>query len=161
MEIIRWEQGRAVIDGLIEQGRLGRVAPNRAHADALLEQATQALKSARTLADTEDAITAFAAAYDAARKALTAILANQGLRPVGGEGGHAVLREAVLAQLEPPRQEAVRGFGWMRQVRNRSAYPEPSSPTATGSQVAEGIDAAAAMIEVARAVIPAMPVYGG
>lgn len=123
MSVARWEQGRADIDRLITQGRLERVTPNQQHAQVLLEQARKAIQSAAVLATTDDTITAFTAAYDAARKALTAILVNQGLRPGNGEGGHAVLREAVLAQLEPPHQPAVRAFGWMRQIRNRSAYP--------------------------------------
>ena len=115
------DQGRTEIDRLIAQGRLERVAPNQEHARALVEQARRVVRSAAGLASTDDTITAFTAAYDAARKALTAILANQGLRPGRGEGGHAVLREAVLAQLEPPRQPAVRAFGWMRQTRNAGA----------------------------------------
>ncbi len=114
----------------------------------------------RRLATTDDTITAFTAAYDAARKALTAILVNQGLRPGGGEGGHAVLREPVLAQLEPANQPAVRAFGWMRQIRNSSAYSEPDGATATNREVADAIDAAHAIIQVAESVIPVMPVYG-
>jgi len=91
---------------------------------------------------------------------LTAILINQGLRPNSGEGGHAVLREALLAQLEPPNQPAVRAFGWMRQTRNISSYPVPDGATATEREVTDGIEAARAMIEVATKVIPVMPVYG-
>ncbi len=160
MSIMRWEQGRAEIDALLTQGRLERVPPHREHALALLEQARKAVHSAEVLAGTDDVLTAFLAAYDGARKALTAILANQGLRPGGGEGGHAVLRQAVLAQLEPPRQPAVREFGWMRQLRNLSAYPEPDAPVATATDVDKGVAAARAMVRVAEAVVPVMPVYG-
>ena len=152
MSVTRWEQGRADIDRLITQGRLERVTPNQQHAQVLLEQARKAIQSAAVLATT--------AAYDAARKALTAILVNQGLRPGNGEGGHAVLREAVLAQLEPPHQPAVRAFGWMRQIRNRSAYPEPDGATATDREVTDAMEAAHAIILVAAKVIPVMPVYG-
>ena len=119
------DQGRTEIDRLIAQGRLERVAQNQEHARDLVEQARSVVRSAAGLWSTDDTITAFTAAYDAARKALTAILANQGLRPGRGEGGHAVLREAVLAQLEPPRQPAVRAFGWMRQTRNGFRLPRP------------------------------------
>lgn len=160
MSVTRWEQGRADVDRLIAQGRLERVAPNQQHAQVLLAQARRAVQSAVVLASTEDTITAFTAAYDAARKALTAILLNQGLRPGSGEGGHAVLREAVLAQLEPPSQPAVRAFGWMRQTRNSSAYPQPDRATATDHEVTDGIEAAHAIIQVAEKVIPVMPVYG-
>ncbi|MDR0782817.1 MAG: HEPN domain-containing protein [Propionibacteriaceae bacterium] len=160
MEVTRWEQGRAEIDQLLNQGRLERVSPNRDHAIALIEQAHKAILSAELLAGTDDTITAFLAAYDAARKALTAVLANQGLRPTGGEGGHAVLREAVLAQLEPPPRKDLRAFGWMRQVRNNSAYPDPERKTATPEELKDAITAAKAIITVAEAVIPVMPVYG-
>lgn len=83
MSVTRCEQGRADIDRLIGQSRLERGAPNREHAQALVEQARKALQFATVLAATDDAITEFTAAYDAARKALTAILVNQGLRPGG------------------------------------------------------------------------------
>lgn len=160
MSVNRWEQGRAEIDQLIAQGRLERVSPNREHAEGLIDQARKAVHSATVLATTDDTITAFIVAYDAARKALTAILVNQGLRPGNGEGGHAVLREAVLAQLEPPQQPAIRAFGWMRQIRNSSAYPEPDRATATVHDVAEGVEAAEAIIRIAAKVIPVMPVFG-
>ncbi len=160
MSITRWEQGRTEIDALLAQGRLERVAPNQGHALALLEQARRAIQSAELLAGTDDALTAFVAAYEGARKVLTAILANQGLRPGDGDGGHAVLRQAVLAQLEPPAQPAVREFGWMRQLRNRSVYPEPDAPVATATDVTKGLAAAKGMVQVAEAVVPVMPVYG-
>ena len=44
--IVRWEQGRAVIDVLLKQGRLTRVAPNRALADSMLIQARAHLAAA-------------------------------------------------------------------------------------------------------------------
>lgn len=160
MTLNRWDQGRAIIDRLLNEGRLERIEPSRDHARALIEQAKQAASSSAVLSQTEDTITAFGAAYDAARKALTAILANQGLRPGGGEGGHAVLREAVLAQLEPPPQPIIRAFGWMRQVRNSSSYPAPNAPVAARADVEEGLRVARAIIQIAEKVVPVMPVYG-
>jgi len=50
------------------------------------------------LAATEDAAAAFVTAYDAARKSLSAMLAVQGLRARGGDGGHRVLSELMQAQ---------------------------------------------------------------
>ena len=160
MILNRWEQGRSSIDKLLSQERLERIEPNRDHAYALIEQARRATSSASVLSATEDTIAAFNAAYDAARKALTAILVNEGLRPGGGEGGHAVLREAVLAQLEPPTQLSIRAFGWMRQVRNSSSYPEPNAPVADRADVTEAIRAALEVIKVAEKVVPGMPVDG-
>jgi hypothetical protein len=78
-----------------------------------MNQARLDLSSARILIDTNP-IGAFMLAYDATRKALTAILANQGLRPIASEGGHAVLLDVVLAQLDPPLGDDLREFDWMR-----------------------------------------------
>ena len=71
-----------------------------------------------------------------------------------------MLREAVLAQLESPTQLSIRAFGWMRQVRNSSSYPEPNAPVADRADVTEAIRAALEVIKVAEKVVPVMPVYG-
>jgi len=68
------------------------------------------LSSARILATTEDAAAAFVTAYDAARKSLSAMLAVQGLRARGGDGGHRVLSELMQAQL--PRHRRKRSLSW-------------------------------------------------
>jgi hypothetical protein len=68
----------SVIDQMLTRGQITRVAPNRAQSDQLLKQAEAHLRSARMLRDTDTA-GAFVLAYDAARKALTAVLAQQPL----------------------------------------------------------------------------------
>jgi hypothetical protein len=93
------------------------------------------LSSARILAATEDAGAAFVTAYDAARKSLAAMLAVQGLRARGGDGGHRVLSELMQAQL-PQHKGTVREFDWMRQKRNDTQYPAPGKPTATANDLA-------------------------
>ena len=118
--INRWDRGRAEIDQLIHQGRLTRVAANRDLAASHLAQASTHLAAAATLRDLDPA-GAFTLAYDAARLALAALLVNQGLRP-RGVGAHAVLLEAAIAQLEPPRQPEIREFGWTRRLRNDTQY---------------------------------------
>jgi hypothetical protein len=64
----------------------------------------------------------YALAYDAARKALTAILENQGLRPTT-RGGHLAVYEAVRAQLEAPMGRLLRTFNRMRTRRHDAEYP--------------------------------------
>ncbi len=155
--ILRWEQGRDGIDGLIARGRLTPVTPNRELADILLAQARAHLASGAAIT-TSDPVGAFTLVYDAARKALTAILANQGLRP-GGDGAHAVLLEAVMAQLDPPLGAIFRPFSWMRPLRNHTQYPTPEHPMARAEDVDEAIPAAAAMIDAAAKVIDQMPAY--
>ena len=63
----------SVIDQMLTRGQITRVAPNRAQSDQLLTQAEAHLRSAQVLRDADTA-GAFVLAYDAARKALTAIL---------------------------------------------------------------------------------------
>ena len=47
---MRWQQGRAVLDGMMARGELERVPASRDHADVLLGQARQHLDSARAIA---------------------------------------------------------------------------------------------------------------
>jgi hypothetical protein len=89
---------------------------------------------------------------------LTAILVNQGLR-AGGDCAHAVLLEAVRAQLDPPLGAVFRPFAWMRPLRNHTEYPSPDHPTATADDVREALPAATAMIDAAAKVIHQMPAY--
>ncbi|MHB1473433.1 MAG: HEPN domain-containing protein [Dermatophilaceae bacterium] len=123
-----------------------------------MKQARLDLSSARILHDTNP-VGAFMLTYDAARKALTAILANQGLRPMGSEGGHAVLLDVVLAQLDPPLGDDLREFDWMRRLRNDSAYPSPDRKVASATDVEDALPAAERIIEIAATVIEQMPVY--
>ena len=132
---------------LLDRGQVERVEPNLAHARAILAQARLHLSSARILATTEDVGAAFVTAYDAARKSLSAMLAVQGLRTRGGEGGHRVLSELMQAQL-PQHKGVVREFDWMRQKRNDTQYPDPDKPTATANDVTDGIAAAQRIVEL-------------
>src|SRR6185437_14081778 len=93
---MRWQQGRETLDGMIERGELERVPASREHADLLLSQARQHLTSAKAIAGSDPA-GAYQLLYDAARKALAAVLENQGLRATS-RGGHIAVREAVSAQ---------------------------------------------------------------
>lgn len=155
--IDRWERGRAEIDQLIRQGRLTPVAANRDLAEAHLAQASTHLTGATALRDLDPA-GAFGLAYDAARLALAAVLVNQGLRP-RGEGAHAVLLEAAIAQLEPPRQPEIREFEWMRRLRNDTQYPDVDRPSANGEDVDQAIPAARAIIDRAARLVEIMPPY--
>ncbi|RYE81910.1 MAG: HEPN domain-containing protein, partial [Hyphomicrobiales bacterium] len=115
--IIRWEQGRAVIDDLLTKGRLDRVQPSGELAEEMLARADRHLRSAKTLGDSADVEGAFSLTYDAARLALAALLVNQGLRAKSGEGGHAVLLEVIHAQLQPPPDKIFTQFDWIRRMR--------------------------------------------
>lgn len=126
-----WDANTAGIAYLVGSGRIEHVAPSAERARFLVAEARRHLASAQTLAATTDTSLAFLAAYDAARKALTAVLAVQGLRASGGDGGHAVLLDAVRPQF-PSRKPVLQAFDWMRgrgtprSTRTPTARPPPS-----------------------------------
>src|SRR6266487_5858534 len=123
---MRWEQGRAAIERMLADGELQRVPASREQADRLLIQAKTHVTSA-VLVCGDDPAGGYALAYDAARKALTAILENQGLRPTT-RGGHLAVLEAIRAQLDPPMGQALRPFDRIRRQRHDVEYPSNGCP---------------------------------
>jgi len=153
----RWEKGRPDVDKLINDGRITRVVANRELAGNYLTQARNHLAAAAVVREL-DAAGAFTLCYDAARQALAAVLVNQGLKP-RGLGSHAVLLDVVIAQLEPPRQEEIRAFDWMRRLRNDTQYPNPDSASAAIDDVDQAIPAARAIVDRVAQVLDLMPPY--
>ncbi|MGW0228561.1 HEPN domain-containing protein [Actinopolymorpha singaporensis] len=123
----------------------------------MLAQADRYLSSAETLTPT-DPDGAYVLAYDAARKALTAVLENQGLRPTT-RGGHVALIDAVAAQLVPPLGGVLKPVDRMRARRNRVEYPDEGVPPVTPQEIAETLPKVKAVIDAARKVVEAMPVW--
>lgn len=136
-----WRPDAPATAYLLGRGQIEQVNANPGHAAAILAEARKHLSSARLLATTDDVAAAFVMAYDAARKSLAAMLAAQGLRAKGGDGGHRVLGELMQAQL-PDNKQLLREFDWMRQKRNDTEYHEENRPTATTDDVADAIPAA-------------------
>jgi len=155
--IPRWHQGRAEVEALIAQGHIEKVRADRALADLMLAEAVRHLSSSRLTA-TSDPTGSFAMAYDACRKALAAVLENQGLRATT-KGGHKAVEEAVRAQLVPPKKAELDGFGWMRILRNNTQYPSLEKPLADldDTLLAQGF--AEDIIEMAQKVLDHMPAY--
>ncbi|WP_147463460.1 HEPN domain-containing protein [Cellulomonas triticagri] len=135
------------VEFLLSRGRLERVEPSVTSAGFLVAEARRHVVSAGTLAETDPSM-AFVAAYDGARKAMTAVLAAQGLRAAAGEGGHTVLLDALRSQF-PDDREVLQQFDWMRATRNATAYPDSDHPTATRADVVEAVPAATAIIDLA------------
>jgi len=155
--VVRWDQGRAVVEELLTVGQLTPVQPSR-------ELAMQYLSTARTrlgvveLIEGEDPAGAFILSYDAARLALASVLVNQGLRP-RGDGAHAVLLDVVLAQTEPPKQPELREFSWMRRLRNDTQYPDIDRRSATSDDLAQAVVAANAIVDRAELLVAHMPPF--
>lgn len=151
---MKWNQGRAVIERMVAARELQDIPASRDHADRLIEQARKHLKSADSVCES-DADGAYALVYDAARKALTAILENQGLRPTS-RGGHLAAYEAVRAQLDPPMGAKLRPFDRMRRQRNVVEYLSGDMPRLTADDVREDIAKAQTLVEVASGVLDGM-----
>ncbi|GAA1504120.1 hypothetical protein GCM10009827_016690 [Dactylosporangium maewongense] len=154
---MRWEQGRSTLDDMLTKGLLERVPPSREHADAMIDQARRHLAAAGVIA-TVDPIGAYQLAYDAARKALTAVLENQGLRPTRA-GGHIAVLDAVRAQVDPPLGGVLRPFDRMRRRRNDAEYPAADRPALTADEVVVDRVKVDAIIELAGKVLDQMSPY--
>ena len=151
---MKWNQGRAEIDAMLAASELQRVPPSREHADRLLVQAGQHIGSAR-LAVAADPEGAYALAYDAARKALAAVLENQGLRATT-RGGHLAVYRAARAQLDPPLGAVLRPFDRMRRQRNAQEYPSFDAPALTVEDVLEDVAKAEQIVDLAARALDQM-----
>lgn len=154
---MRWDQGRAIIERMLAERELQRVPASREHADRLIAQARTHLSSAAGIC-ADDAAGGYALVYDAARKALTAVLENQGLRPTT-RGGHLAAYEAVRAQLDPPLGKILRPFDRMRRQRHEAEYPPSSAPALTPDDVREDIPKAADIISLSERVLDQMSLF--
>lgn len=152
-----WEQGRVAVDRLIARGEVERVPPSREHADFLISQAGQHLVAARAIVAI-DPTGAYQLMYDAGRKALNAVLENQGLR-VTSRGGHVAVLAAVAAQLDPPLGDTLRPFDRLRRRRNQVEYPAADSPALEADEVARDLPKVLQIIEAAAVVLDRMGPY--
>ena len=151
---MKWDQGRAVIDRMLADSELQRVPASREQADRLIDQARAHLSSAADICD-QDPPGGYALLYDGARKALAAVLENQGLRPTT-RGGHLAVYEAIRAQLDPPTGKILQPFDRMRRQRHDAEYPPTDSPTLAPADIRDDIPKAADIIDLAQRVLDAM-----
>lgn len=149
----RWETGQAEVQGLLDQGELDEVPASSVQARTLLDDAERHFHSAEAIADS-DPSAAYAVMYDGARKALAAILAQQGLRATS-RGGHLAVQNAVEAQFG--RARAVVGpFNRIRRRRHDAEYPNLDDPTIDTDEVLKDLPKARALAEAAVKIIPQM-----
>ena len=151
---MRWGQGRTDIEQMIAAGDLQRVSASREHADRLLGQARRHISSTQSTA-AADPEGAYALLYDAARKALTAILENQGLRPTS-RGGHLAVYHAVRAQLDPPMGRTLLPFDRMRRRRHDVEYPPAGAPELSAEDVTDDVPKVITLLELAQRVLDEM-----
>lgn len=150
-----WGQGSATVDQMLADGRLERVPANPVAAQGLIDKAQTHLGSAAVLAGT-DVELAYDALHAANRKALTAVLLAQGLRPTR-VAGHVGVYEAVRAQLDPPLGPTLAPYSRIRRARNAGDYLDalPASP----DDVRADLPLCQAIVDTARKVLGQMSPY--
>lgn len=151
---MRWQQGREVLDGMMARAELERVPASREHANLLLLQARHHLTSVQVIA-VSDPAGAYQLLYDAARKALAAVLENQGVRATS-RGGHIAVRDAVGAQLDPPLGGVLRPFDRLRRRRNQVEYPSSSAPLINTDDVQRDLPKVERILDLAERVLDEM-----
>ncbi len=142
---------------MIQIRDLQQVPASRTHANRLLVQARRHVASAHRL-QADDPEGAYALLYDAARKALTAILENQGLRPTT-KGGHLAVYHAVRAQLDPPMGAALRPYDRMRRRRRDAEYPPADAPGLAAEDVEDDLPKVEDILRIAERVLDQMPPF--
>ena len=146
-----WTQGQAVVEQLLSSGELERVTPNPTAAVASLAVCDAHITAARTIRS-DDPVGAVSLAYDAARKALVALMLAQGLRPTR-RGGHVAVTQTASAQLDPPLRIG-RRVDRIRRLRNANEYPDAATRLALVGDADDAIDVAIEALDAARRMLP-------
>jgi hypothetical protein len=151
-----WDKGRDAVEDLLDRGHLERVPGNEDEAAHLLAKSRAHLRTATALA-ADDPEIAYDALYAAARKALTALLVQQGLRPTR-EGGHEVTIEAAMAQFVPPLAEVLRPFRHLKRRRGQGDYAGAEDQIHRDDVDAD-LPAAKAIVDAAERILPQLTVF--
>jgi uncharacterized protein (UPF0332 family) len=147
-----WERGREGVDKLLAQGELEEVTPSEVLAGRLVTEAEKHLAAADQIVEIDEA-GAYQLAYDAARKACAALLAQQGLRATT-RGGHVAVQDTVQAQFGGKGGMAAFGsIPRMRRKRAASEYPNMDTPTTTTEEAREAIETAQAVLAAAKSLL--------
>ncbi len=133
--------------------RLERVSGAAADGAPLLEQARRTATTAAGLM-TSDPYSAYVLAYDAARFACIALLAQQGLRATTS-GGHYAVEQAVRAQFG----DGFRPFGVLRRRRNELEYPHLPADTASAEEAEQAAKTAQRLIAAAGTLLPQLSFF--
>src|SRR5664279_1217228 len=143
------EKGAATVDELMEVGRLRRLTGVELNVAPLMERAEQQLKSAAELVHS-DPLSAYILAYDATRRACTALLAAQGIRPTA-DRGHETVEKVVVAQFGGVFSR----FNTLRRRRNELEYPTSPSDFAEAEEAEKALESARDICGNARRILDA------
>ena len=145
---MRWSAGEAAVERLLTEGRIERVQGAQADGESWLNRARRGLEAAQVLAESAPDSSVILA-YDAARQACVALLAQQGLRSTTA-GGHYAIEEVIRAQFS----SSLRSFGGLRRRRNELEYPVYPTEQASPAEAAETLKTAAEIIDAAGRLVP-------
>lgn len=107
---------------LVSEGVIERVEPDSGTARDEIAAARQHIESVGRIVE-NDPVGAFAMAYDAMRKAISAQMRASGYRVTKGKGGHLRTGRYALAALDHlDIAEHIDAFDALRQLRNQSEY---------------------------------------
>ncbi len=143
----RWLRGEAEVLELIHQRKLEYVAGAAADGAPFLTQARSTAATAKGLVQS-DAYSAYVLAYDSARFACVALLAQQGMRATAN-GGHYAVERAVRAQFG----SGFRPFADLRRRRNELEYPRFPADTATTEEARHAVEVAERLISASEALL--------
>jgi HEPN domain-containing protein len=147
---MRWSTGEAAVERLLAAGHVERVQGAQSDGASWLDRARRGLEAAQVLAESAPD-SSVVLAYDAARQACVALLAQQGLRPTTA-GGHYVIEEVIRAQFG----SNLRAFGGLRRRRNELEYPLYPTEQANPEEATETLKTAAEIIDAAAELVPSL-----
>jgi hypothetical protein len=142
------------VPGLVRDGRLEKVTADLTAAWSRLDEAKTHLASSAMLAPSDPAL-AYIALYDAARKAITALMQANGYRVTNRSGAHQAVglyAEATVATGDAASH--IRAFDRMRQIRNRSEYEHQPI---TEQLLTTDLDHARAIVAEVEVALPRRP----
>lgn len=143
----RWAQGEDTIENLLDVGHLERIEVDERFVETQIQDAEDNIETIE-LVYRQNPRMAYVAMYDAARYAIEAALARQGLRPTA-KGGHTVAIDALQAQLG--RMGAcLTPMNRIRKRRHDAEYPYPDTPMIAISDVEDDLPKVAEVVRTMR-----------
>jgi hypothetical protein len=144
----RWTRGEAKIEQQLQAGELQAVRGAQADGSPWLAKATRTTDTAAGLVGS-DPSSAITLAYDAARFAAMAVLAQQGLRATT-KGGHIAVDDAVRAQFG----DAFKPYRALRIRRNELEYPDHPDEVIESEEAIEAVEKSRQIIDAAAKLLP-------
>ena len=150
---MKWARGRETIDQLLADGKLEFITGAAADGSTWLSSASALLESAlRECSSNPEA--AYLLAYDAALKAATALVVQQGMRSKSA-GHHLTVEQVVRAQFGGPFV----AFSLLRRRRIEIEYPQRPGDDISESEAQEAIELSALIVAASAGLAPQLTLY--